>query len=58
MYVQRTCNHVSDGGMCTKLWAYCWHVQDDAARSSKSLRLSMSVSEASENHSTEANAHG
>ena len=54
VYTARMHNHVSGGFMCTKLWAYCCHVQGNVARSSKSLHLSTSVSEASENHGTEA----
>ena len=56
MYMVCMRNCVSSRGMRTKLRAYCscCHVQGNATRSSKSVHLSMSTSEASENHSTEA----
>ena len=47
-------NHISGGSVHTKLRAYCCLVQGKAVHSSKNLRLSTSVSEASENHGTEA----
>lgn len=56
MYMVCMRNCVSSRGMRTKLRAYCscCHVQGNVTCSSKSVHLSTSTSEASDNHSTEA----